>query len=244
MHRAYFLHAAILALVLTTISGCAGVAQQDSVDTLEQQIDALNEQLSLELTNQQNLLNETQSATQGKIDNVIASIAKLEKSVAHNCKTSLPIVAECESQTVIMHDDRMVVGQEEKVRVDPPGFVMIAKIDTGAQSSSIHAEDITEFERDGNDWVRFHIINEKLDLTIERPVEKYVRVYQQSDKEGTRRAVVKMRILIGSVQEMFEFTLADRSHLEHDMILGKNFLTDIAVVDVGREFVQPLPKAK
>ena len=51
-----------------------------------------------------------------------------------------------------------------------------------------------------------------------------------------------MRIIVGNVTDSFEFTLADRAHLEHDMILGRNFLTDLAVVDVGREYVQPRPE--
>ena len=54
-------------------------------------------------------------------------------------------------------------------------------------------------------------------------------------------AVVRMRLVLGNVQDSFDFTLADRSHLENVMILGRNFLTDIAVVDVGKQYVQPLP---
>jgi len=51
--------------------------------------------------------------------------------------------------------------------------------------------------------------------------------------------VVELRLYLGNVKDTFEFTLADRSHLEQGMILGRNFLTDIALVDVSRKFVQP-----
>lgn len=121
-----------------------------------------------------------------------------------------------------MNDDRMIVGELERVLAEPPGFVTTARVDTGAQSSSLHAENITEFQRDGDDWVRFDVVNEDSTVTIERPVEKYVRVFQQSDKDGTRRAMVKMRILIGNVRDTFVFTLANRSHLGHNMILELN----------------------
>ncbi len=56
----------------------------------------------------------------------------------------------CDSpDPVVMHDERMVVGEVEWVTIEPPGFVLNARIDTGAQSSSIHAENLTQFERDG-----------------------------------------------------------------------------------------------
>ena len=74
---------------------------------------------------------------------------------------------------------------------------------------------------------------------VEKAVKKFVRVYQQADKKGSRRAVVEMRITLGNIRDTFEFTLADRSHLEHNLILGRNFLKDIAVVDVSQQYVQP-----
>lgn len=165
----------------------------------------------------------------------------VRNAVQSMCAPALPEPSACPTATVEMMEQRLVVGEIEDVRIDPPGFVMTARIDTGAESSSMHAEGITEFERDGDAWVRFKVTSDELDTTIERPVEKYVRVFQQSDKKGSRRPVVMLRVMVGTIQESFEFTLADRSHLAHRMILGRNFLTDLAVVDVGRRKVQPLP---
>jgi hypothetical protein len=76
-------------------------------------------------------------------------------------------------------------------------------------------------------------------VSLERQVVRYVRVIQQADPKGSRRPVVQMRILLGDVQDVFEFTLADRSHLENEMILGRNFLADMALVDAGKQFIQP-----
>jgi len=50
---------------------------------------------------------------------------------------------------------------------------------------------------------------------------------------------VNLRIRLGDVQDTFEFTLADRSHLDYQIILGRNFLTDMALIDVGKKFIQP-----
>ncbi len=232
--------------LLVFMGGCQGLAQQESLVGLEQELNDLNSQITAQVDTQQALLDNVVLDNQTRHDVLVDNLKQLEKTMRQVCRPA-PVLATTacdDSQTVVMHQDRMVVGQVENVLVQPPGFVVEAKIDTGAQSSSIHAEQMTEFERDGKDWVRFHVIAENLDETLELPVEKYVRVIQQSDKEGTRRPVVRLRVVIGSIRESFEFTLADRSHLDQPMILGKNFLTDLAVVDVGQEFVQPLPKAK
>ena len=95
----------------------------------------------------------------------------------------------------------------EQVYIDPPGQLTVARIDTGAESSSIHAEDIIEFERDGEDWVRFNVILDDVVSEIERRVVRYVRVYQQADPDGTRRAVVRLRVRMGNFEDSFEFTL-------------------------------------
>lgn len=44
--------------------------------------------------------------------------------------------------------------------------------------------------------------------------------------------------------EKAEFTLKDRSDMTFPVLLGREFLKDIAVVDVAREYIQPKPKLK
>ncbi|MEM1432556.1 MAG: RimK/LysX family protein [Pseudomonadota bacterium] len=148
--------------------------------------------------------------------------------------------AQCEERPTIINDQgRLLLGGLEEVWLDPPGVTMVARMDTGADSSSVNAQNLQEFERDGDDWVRFDWVIRDNVYTVERPIERYVRVIQQADPEGTRRPVVALRLKIGTTDDRFEFTLADRSHLEYQMILGRNFLTNVAVVDVGQQFVQP-----
>lgn len=241
---------------LLCLAGCAALsndtASNDTVavetqllSDLQGRYVDLEQTVSSEMASQAELVSDANRSQLRQMQALAADIAGVRRNIEAieaACATPRTEAAECEAQTVVMHGDRMVVGEKEQVRLVPPGFVLTARVDTGAASSSLHAENLTEFERDGQDWVRFDVATEEVNVTIERPVEKYVRVYQQSDKEGTRRPVIKMRIVLGNVKDTFEFTLADRSHLEHSMLLGRNFLTDIALVDVGRQFVQPLPQ--
>ena len=235
------------------IAGCTGLEPQPSQDLseLKAELAGLKTELAAAREEQKSILDANEDANAIRSVNFRQRLDRLEESVleevARTAKQCAPTVVQaeaCESTPVVMQDDRMVVGEIERIRVDPPGMTITARVDTGAQSSSLHAEEITEFERDGDDWVRFNVVNDDDEtIAIERPIKKYVRVFQQSDKEGSRRPVVEMRILIGNVRDTFEFTLADRSHLAHAIILGRNFLTDIAVVDVGRQYVQPLPNS-
>lgn len=230
--------------------------EKEDMTALEADVDALKTTVSDELQSQTASLAAmhtdldiavalVESAHAQQTAELKAQLATLQTELTRDiqkCQTPIVPKQNCSNQTVLMKEDRMVVGELERVRIEPPGFTASARIDTGAQSSSIHAENVTPFERDGEDWVRFDLIDKDTNVSIELPVERYVRVIQQSDKEGTRRPVVRMRIMLGNVKDSFDFTLADRSHLEQNMILGRNFLTDIAIVDVGRQYVQKPPQ--
>jgi hypothetical protein len=46
-----------------------------------------------------------------------------------------------------------------------------------------------------------------------------------------------MRIRLGELTELIEMSLSDRSDFEFPVLIGRNFLTDNAVVDVSKQFV-------
>ena len=53
--------------------------------------------------------------------------------------------------------EKTVVGWIEKVRIYPGNFLVHAKLDSGAEYSSLDAANLQEFERDGKTWVRFDL---------------------------------------------------------------------------------------
>jgi len=135
-------------------------------------------------------------------------------------------------------DGKMLLGEVEKVRFDPPGVTYTARIDSGATGNSIHATNIVRFERDGERWVRFELdrVDDK-PIIMERQVVRQVRVRQVESNELSRRLVVMMTMTIGSMTEQMEFSLNDRSDMGHSVLIGRNFLRNNAIVDVSQEFI-------
>src|SRR5690606_34437422 len=89
------------------------------------------------------------------------------------------------------------VGWVETARIFPGDMRIMAKLDTGALSSSINAHDITEFERNGRRWVRFTVVNRAGDRqTMELPLVRNVLIKEHGG-EKDQRPVVKMGICIG-----------------------------------------------
>ena len=141
--------------------------------------------------------------------------------------------------------DKLMVGSIEKVRLTPPGRIFHARIDTGATTSSLDARNIEAFERDGRAWVRFEVADEEGGIlhTVEKAVERHVRVLHSSSDTRNRRPVVRLQFQLGRVKMIEEFTLVDRAHLDYQVLIGRNILRDLMVVDVAQKFIVPLGKA-
>ncbi len=227
--------------------GACMLIQRDATRTTLESVSAQLEALSGELKDSQAALEELKSRDDSNLALLEARLADLDgqiESLPDTLELSCPEpteAAQCEEiARVVVSADKMLVGSLEYVFIDPPGLNVVARIDTGATSSSLHAENLVPFERDGEDWVRFDMmVSESDSVSVERQIVRHVRVVQQADPSGSRRPVVAMRVRLGEIQDTFEFTLANRSHLENELILGRNFLADVTLVDVGQQFIQP-----
>ena len=140
---------------------------------------------------------------------------------------------------------KVIVGEGEKFYLADPGLIYTARIDSGAETSSIHAQNIKRFERDGSNWVRFDVPVPGTDyeqwVTLEREISRRVRIIQSAADEAERRVVVELQFAIGDHQQVAEFTLADRTNLTHEVLIGRNILRDVMLIDVGKEYATELP---
>ena len=128
-----------------------------------------------------------------------------------------------------------IVGAVEWATVEPVNLALEARIDTGAETSAIHAEDIQVVEKDGKRYVRFNLVNpeNKEKIAMEERVRRKVLI-KQPDAEPDRRYVVELWISLGEVRSLIEVTLSDRLDYEYPLLIGRNFLVDTVIVDVSR----------
>lgn len=131
-----------------------------------------------------------------------------------------------------------IIGRIEYVDVMSISMRKKARIDTGAETTSIDASDIVEFERDGKKWVQFTVTDRSTDVIseIKAPVVRNVRI-KQHGVDNVRRQVVELELRMGSLRERVEVTLADREKFDYPILIGRNFLRGRAVVDVSRKYL-------
>lgn len=129
----------------------------------------------------------------------------------------------------------VTLGWLEFVRVQGADMRMDAKLDTGAKTSSIHAEilsapDRRKSDEDEEKVVVFRISNEKgEERTIESDLVRWAAIKKKSGGV-LYRPVVLMDFCIGGNLLSGEVTLADRGHFNYEVLVGRNMLASGGIV--------------
>jgi len=243
------------------LAGCVahGPIIEQKLDALESRLDALDEQLARieaqQAANHEALAEEQRAGIASLIEATTAEVNRLA-----NERIPMPILihspaagedapqrpqarlAAGRPATNATIRGKQLIGNVEDIHIEPPDVVLPARVDTGAESSSLDARDLKEFMRDGSPWVRFHTVDSRGQPTkdIEQPVVRHVRIQQANSTEVERRPVVRLQVRIGGHTELAEFTLSDRSHLTYPVLIGRNVLSDVMVVDVSQSRIAPV----
>ncbi|MEL7290809.1 MAG: ATP-dependent zinc protease [Pseudomonadota bacterium] len=240
----------VVALIL--LSGCT----LTNSEKYHQQTIAAIESSETNLTEQFQNLNTHINNQNDYIGSLETRLSELEselkdfkyESLAHRCETAKAVQVQPVPMATPAPRDELLLGAVEKVSIDSIEQVFDARIDTGAATSSLNAVDIQEFERNGKNWVRFHLSDGKTELDdenwIEAPIIRFVKIRQSSNDEVERRAVVELWVKLGKIHEKAQFTLADRSQMSHPILLGREFIRDIAIVDVSQQYIHANPLQK
>lgn len=130
------------------------------------------------------------------------------------------------------------VGWVERLSFDSGKVILKGKLDSGAKTSSINAEKIERFKKDGERWVRFDLVLKNVDgetvrIPTEKPLYRNVRI-KEHEGENDRRPVVILDFCLGKKKRQAQFTLVDRSRFIYPVLLGRRFLANRYVINPGR----------
>lgn len=138
----------------------------------------------------------------------------------------------------------MLIGWRERVALPDLGLSLIeAKIDSGARTSALHATRISEFERDGVPWLRFHIPHSgKLHArNCEAPLVD-LRSIKNTSGIGQDRQVISTTLVFGRRRWRIEVSLTDRASMKMPLILGRTaFRRRGILVDAGKSYLAGPP---
>lgn len=133
------------------------------------------------------------------------------------------------------------VGWHEWVRLPCLGIdQMIAKIDTGALTSALHAVEIDRDYVGGAPWVKLKVHTdrhhpEKFLLTEAAVVD--AREVRSSSGDAQRRLVIESDLIMGGTRWPIELSITDRKKMGFRMLLGRRAMAGRMLVDPAAAFL-------
>jgi hypothetical protein len=155
-----------------------------------------------------------------------------DEAAAENAEADAAAVAK-----PVSADPVQVYGWRENILINGVAEKLKAKLDTGALTSSIHAEDKELFERDGKKWVRFIVtdpgLKKPVRTRIEAPLARIAKI-KEPGGQSVPREVVRLSFTIGERKMRGEFTLNNRTNMLSPVLIGRNMIKDLGWVDPAR----------
>ena len=134
----------------------------------------------------------------------------------------------------------LVIGWHECISLPELGLKNFAvKVDTGAKTTALHADDIETFTRRGRQWVRFRC--PEIPGTPSRACEFPIHTNRDiTNTSGTpeSRIVIRTPMVIAGRRWQIDISLTDRGTMRFPLILGRRALRNRhIVVHPGRSYL-------
>lgn len=132
----------------------------------------------------------------------------------------------------------LILGWVENAHLVDPGMDLKAKLDTGAETSSLDARIVKKFRKSGKRWVRFAVTDRDTgeEFVFVRERVRTIGIVQHDGSRQTR-PVVTMSVCIAGHTLRTEVSLIDRSEFIYPLLLGRSALASFALVDSGSTFL-------
>tara|TARA_R110001599_G_scaffold353459_2_gene592772 strand:- start:22357 stop:22887 length:531 start_codon:yes stop_codon:yes gene_type:complete len=150
---------------------------------------------------------------------------------------TLPLLSQAEVRA-----PKMILGWLETTQLMNSGMRIKTKLDVGAKTSSMQATNIEQFHRGGKPWVSFDFTDTDVDtdeektLRLEGPLAREVVIKRHGAPNVTRPVVTQEFCLYNQIYRT-EFSLTDRGKFNYAILLGRSFLSQVALIDSAESFL-------
>ncbi|EWH12097.1 transglutaminase [Catenovulum agarivorans DS-2] len=140
-----------------------------------------------------------------------------------------------------MSQDKLLIGALEIANLPELGISDLKiRVDTGAQTSSLHVDNIRTVKKNGKPWVKFDIHPNlyNVDEVIRTEAKlKDVRWIKSSNGSRQQRYVIETLFQIGQREWPIQITLTDRSDMTYLMLFGREGMGSHVLVDPSQTFI-------
>jgi hypothetical protein len=112
------------------------------------------------------------------------------------------------------------------------------KVDSGAYTSSIHCSDIEEIEVEGDNFIRFTLLDPEHEFynNKEFSTKNYAsKMVKSSNGISEKRFLIETNIVIFNKSFPIHLTLSERKDMTFPILLGRKFLNKKFVIDTAKK---------
>ncbi|WP_237467847.1 ATP-dependent zinc protease family protein [Vibrio stylophorae] len=140
-----------------------------------------------------------------------------------------------------MTENKLVIGCLEVCSLPELGiFDLEVRVDTGAQTSSLHVDNLTRVKRNGRLFACFDLHPDIYHLEKIIHCEALIadsRRIKSSNGGIEQRCVIQTQFMIGEHQWPIEVTLSNRADMTYMMLMGREAMAGRVLVDPGQRFL-------
>jgi len=172
-----------------------------------------------------------------KMSSIVTGL-RCRESLAVVLSMLMPLYPLIATAAITVNRNLEIVGWVERARLLDPDVHLKAKLDTGADTSSLDVQILKKFRKDEKRWVRFRLIDRETgeEHIIVRERIRTVSIVMH-DGERQTRPVVRMKICIAGRILNTDVSLIDRSEFTFPLLLGRSALESFALVDPGNTYL-------
>lgn len=145
--------------------------------------------------------------------------------------------------------EKITIGAKEWCSLPDLGIKLIrAKVDSGAKTTALHADNLEKFTKNREKWVRFSLRplkKTKPDYEIfceAKLLDK--RIIKSSNGLKEERYVIKTTLILGTQSYPIEITLTNRDLMGFNMLLGREAMIGRNIIDCELNYKLGKPKLK